>query len=247
MNAYETDHTLLTVNDDGTYPLTARHLLVVHTFEGRDLDALAMARYQSTPAAGGSYHIVIDADGVSCRENDDEYIPWAANFTGNRAGFHFSLAGRAAFTREQWLARPKQLATLARILRAYSEARAIPLRKLTPAEVRVKGIGVCGHGDISEAWAESDHTDPGPAFPWDHVLDLAAHPPAPPREEDPDMPLTPRQAHQLDDVTGQLTGSPEPGAFPGYPQLGDRTPVDALAVIGTHLGITGFFDPHAKP
>ncbi len=39
--------------------------------------------------------MVIDADGVTARENDDAYIPWAAMFTVNRAAFHFSLAGRA--------------------------------------------------------------------------------------------------------------------------------------------------------
>ena len=54
------------------------------------------------------------------------------------------------------------------------------------------------------------------------------------------------QSHQLADVTGQLTGSPTPGEFPGWPQLGNRTPVDALAVIGEHLGLPGFYDPRTR-
>ncbi|QOC56043.1 lysin A, glycosyl hydrolase domain [Gordonia phage Clown] len=33
-------------------------------------------------------------------------------------------------------------------------------------------------------------------------------------------------------------------SFPGWPQLGNRTVVDALAAIGTALGIPGFYDPH---
>ncbi|QMU18995.1 hypothetical protein [Gordonia rubripertincta] len=32
-------------------------------------------------------------------------------------------------------------------------------------------------------------------------------------------------------------------SFPGWPQLGHRTVVDALAAIGTALGIPGFYDP----
>lgn len=173
-NAFKCDLDILTTNDDGV-ATSPRRLLAVHTFEGQDLDARAMANYQLNPSAGGSYHLVIDRDGVTARENDDEFIPWAARSTGNRAGFHFSLAGRAAMTRDEWLARPKQLAKLAEILAAYSREYGIPLVRLTAAEVRAGKSGVCGHAEISDAWRESDHTDPGKGFPYDHVLDLAAH------------------------------------------------------------------------
>ncbi|MFR9919940.1 N-acetylmuramoyl-L-alanine amidase [Corynebacterium striatum] len=174
-NAFKCDLDILTTNDDGI-ATSPRRLLAVHTFEGQDLDARAMANYQLNPSAGGSYHLVIDRAGVTARENDDEFIPWAAMPTGNRAGFHFSLAGRAAMTRDEWLARPKQLAKLAEILAAYSREYGIPLVRLTAAEVRAGKSGVCGHAEISDAWRESDHTDPGKGFPYDHVLDLAAHP-----------------------------------------------------------------------
>ncbi|HCD1553129.1 TPA: N-acetylmuramoyl-L-alanine amidase [Corynebacterium striatum] len=170
-NAYKTTHTLLTANDDGI--AGTRRLLAVHTFEGQDLDAVAMARYQQSPAAAGSYHLVIDRDGASARENDDEYIPWAAMYTGNRAAFHFSLAGRAAMTRDEWLARPAQLETLAQVLAAYSKAYGIPLIRRDAADLARGAWGVCGHADISGAWHESDHTDPGPGFPFDVVIDRA--------------------------------------------------------------------------
>lgn len=59
------------------------------------------------------------------------------------------------------------------------------------------------------------------------------------------------------DIRAQLTGArdlvyvdndPKKGvdfarSFPGWPQLGGRTAVDALAAIGAALGIPGFFDP----
>ncbi|HAT6525544.1 TPA: N-acetylmuramoyl-L-alanine amidase [Corynebacterium striatum] len=171
-NAFICDHEILTSNDDGL-ATSPRRLLAVHTFEGRDLDAVAMARFQQQLSAGGSYHMVIDADGVTARENDDAYIPWAAMFTGNRAAFHFSLAGRASMSREEWLARPKQLDTLARVLAAYSTAYGIPLIKRDGKGVARGEWGVCGHADISAAWRESDHTDPGAKFPYDYVLKLA--------------------------------------------------------------------------
>lgn len=171
-NAFKCDVDILTSNDDGkaTRP---RRLLCVHTFEGRDLSAEAMAHYQLNPAAGGSYHIVIDRDGNTARENDDNYIPWAAMYTGNRRAFHFSLAGRAAMTRGEWLARPKQLEKLAQILAAYSMRCAIPLLRLSANDVKAGQMGVCGHAEISEAFHESDHTDPGKNLPYDFVIERA--------------------------------------------------------------------------
>lgn len=45
------------------------------------------------------------------------------------------------------------------------------------------------------------------------------------------------------DARAQLTGSTEVGKYPGWPQLGGRTVVDALAAIGEKLGLDGFKDP----
>lgn len=240
---FQTHETDLSTNDDGLRAGAPR-LLVVHTFEGQDLDVARMMDYQSgrlPHQRTGSYHVVIDADGRSGRENDNEYIPWSGGWNGNRAGLQVSLSGRAAFTRAQWLARPAQLKELARWLAHEGREQAIPLLKVVgvgKSTVR----GVCGHVDLSHAWPnDTDHTDPGPGFPWDHVLQLARDD-APPTTGRQDT-MDPYKAHQLADVTEQLTGSPKPGEFPGWPQLGGRTLVDALAVIGAERGIPGFYDP----
>jgi len=50
----------------------------------------------------------------------------------------------------------------------------------------------------------------------------------------------------LRDVKAQLTGAPGLGSYPGWPQLGGRTVVDALAAIGAKLGIDGFADLKAQ-
>ena len=42
------------------------------------------------------------------------------------------------------------------------------------------------------------------------------------------------------DIRQQATGGRDAGEYPGWPQLGGRTVVDALAIIGEHLGIVGF-------
>lgn len=197
---YETTITDLSTNDDGLRAHPPR-LLVVHTFEGNpDITAAAMADYQSGRMAHqrtGSYHVVIDGRGISCRENDDEYIPWAAGFNGNRAGLHVSLAGQAAFARDHWLSRTAQLAELGRWLAHSARLHGIPLEVATIDGIRTNGRGVCSHADISRAWPLSqfprtgtDHTDPGAGFPWDVVLDLArgGTPPPPPGNVPPPPP-----------------------------------------------------------
>lgn len=242
MAQFPTTITDLSTNDDGVRSGPPR-LLVIHTFEGQDLPVERMTDYQSgrlPHQRTGSYHVVIDADGRSGRENDNEFIPWAAGWTGNRIGLHVCLSGRAAFTRAQWLARPAQLDTLARWLAHESRENAIPLDLAAVAAIRGNGRGVSTHALIAQAFPrETDHTDPGPGFPLDHVLDLARgiNRPKPPTKGND---MTPEQAHQLSDVNGQLTGSPEPGTFPGWDQLGGRTLVDAVATIGAHLGLDGF-------
>lgn len=52
--------------------------------------------------------------------------------------------------------------------------------------------------------------------------------------------MTPEQAQELTETRHQLAGPSRPGEFPGWPQLGGRTVVDALAAIGENLGIEGF-------
>lgn len=168
-NAYQCDIDMLTANDDGIRDRPPR-VIYIHTFEGRDLDAAAMARYQLSPDAGGSYTIVIDADGGTARENDDNYIPWAAGWTANRNGHHICLAGQAAFTRDQWLDRSAQLDKLADVIAAYCAAYGYPPIMRWAGDLAAGKWGVSTHAQAAAAWHETDHTDPGAAFPMDDVL-----------------------------------------------------------------------------
>lgn len=184
---FPTDLTDLTTNDDGIRGHAPR-LLVVHTFEGPDIPIERMMDYQSgrlPHQRTGSYHVVVGADGRTGRENDDQFIPWAAGWTGNRIGLHVSLMARASLTRDQWLERTAQLDALARWLAHTSRQYAIPLQPCPVSEIAGTGRGVVSHADLSRAFPhETDHTDPGPNFPWSHVLELAGNgdprPPAAP-------------------------------------------------------------------
>lgn len=55
--------------------------------------------------------------------------------------------------------------------------------------------------------------------------------------------LAPDERQSIDDIREQLTGARTPGLYIGWPQLGGRTLVDAVAKIGAALQIPGFQDP----
>lgn len=190
-NAFKCDHDILTSNDDGRRQGLIKRIYI-HTFEGRDLDAIAMARYQLSPAAGGSYHIVIDVNGMTARENDDDYIPWSAGYKANRDGIHISLAGQAAFSRDTWLGRTRQLDKLADVVAAYCKAYGVPAVYRNADDLKADRWGISTHADAAIAWRETDHTDPGKGFPMDVLVDKVNQrlhptpvPPPPPAPVEP--------------------------------------------------------------
>lgn len=241
---FKADIDILTNNDDGKR-VSPAPLFAVHTFEGNPfISADAMARYQLSPSAGGSYTGVIDRRGRTARENDDNYIPWAAMYTGNRLARHWSLAGRAAQSREEWLEQDDQLTALARVLAHDHREYGTDLRLLTVDEVRRaktdKSItGVCGHSHISRAFGESDHTDPGTNFPFDVVIAKAKALISPPTPQGDTM--TPEDRALLIEtrdlcraIRDQLTGEHGRG---GWPQGGKRTLYDLTAAIAEIEGV----------
>lgn len=180
-------------------------LLVPHTAEGI-LNAEDLRRFlDNNPSA--SAHAISDASTLLSDLVPDERAAWTAGPTGNSVGLHIEQCAFVAMSREQWLSESdvnvwvpwlndgrgafrlvrspmSMLRNTARWLRVKSDKWGIPLVKLSPAEVRAGRAGVCGHGDVSAAWGETDHTDPQPNYPWDIVLALAAGDAVDDEEED---------------------------------------------------------------
>lgn len=149
-------------------------VVVIHTIEiaERADSAESAARWFARPAAQVSAHYAVDADSVvQCVREQD--IAWHAR-GGNQNSIGIELAGRAAQGAREWddaysRAMLRRAATLtAEICGRY----AIPLRRIG-APGLVKGLrGITGHADVSRAFGQSDHWDPGPAFPWQRFLGL---------------------------------------------------------------------------
>ena len=130
------------------------------------------ARYFTDPNSGGSAHTVSDTSRL-LRCVAENMVAWHAPPNDNSLGNE--IAGQAWYTREQWLSSDVRMAWERCAHEEAAQARRwdVPVRKLTVDEVRAGKRGFCGHVDKSQAFGQSDHTDPGPNFPWDIFMDRA--------------------------------------------------------------------------
>lgn len=96
----------------------------------------------------------------------DANIAWHAPPNPHSIGIE--ICSEVTYTREQWLSPQVWPAVLraAQRTRELCQRHDIPLKKIGPADLLSGARGICGHVDVSQAWHQSTHTDPGPNFPW---------------------------------------------------------------------------------
>ncbi|OZF40742.1 hypothetical protein CH296_00350 [Rhodococcus sp. 14-2496-1d] len=152
--------------------------LAIHTQQARS-SAANLANFLGNSANQVSYNAIADERETVLIVPYDQN-PWAASNANSRAD-HFCFAGSfAEWTREQWLDPGKDADGVNQDLMMWrgaawlaerSIARDIPLVYVGKAGVDAGIRGVVGHVDFG-AWG-GGHTDPGPNFPWDVLIDRA--------------------------------------------------------------------------
>lgn len=166
--------------------------IVWHTMEVDELPDRAenTAAYFANPGDGRevSSHYCVDSNSaVQCVDEDD--TAWTVgNRAGNNRGINFELAGRAAQTRAQWTDDySRRLLAVAAPIAAHAMKRwHIPNRWCTQADLKALRPGHTTHNALRIAYGGTTHTDPGPGFPTDLVMQLVGHI----LEGDTDMPLS---------------------------------------------------------
>lgn len=133
--------------------------------------ATNVARYFQSAAAGGSAHYTVDPGEVvaSVREN---VIAHHAPPNARSIGVELCDPQKGRVDRWRDEEHEEMLRRAAVLVREVAKRWDVPLRQLTVAEVRAGKRGICGHVDVSKAFRQSDHTDPGGAFPWAHFMAL---------------------------------------------------------------------------
>lgn len=120
---------------------------------------------------------------------DPSMGPYAAP-PRNKDWKHVCMPGVAAQTREQWLdpLSRNHISGVAKFIYDAHIEDGIPLLRIKANELLAGDRGYCGHGDVTLAWGDSTHTDPGPNFPWDvlaaDIQSLFPAPPTPPEDDD---------------------------------------------------------------
>lgn len=144
-------------------------LIVIHDMEypERPNGAEWCAAYfagKNAPKASAHYYVDNNSVVQGVRDKD---VAWAAP-GANHDGIQIEHAGYAAQSRAEWLdAYSKaELKRSAKLVAQLCHKYEIPIRRLRPIDLRNGKRGICGHRDVNAAFHESDHSDPGPNFPW---------------------------------------------------------------------------------
>ncbi len=118
-----------------------------------------------------SAHVCVDTTNiVQCVHDND--IAYAAP-GANADGLQIEMAGFGAQSREAWLDEfgLAIVTNAANVAAQYCAKYGIPPVRLTNAQLADKSQrGIVSHGQVSEVFKGSDHTDPGPNFPWPEFL-----------------------------------------------------------------------------
>ena len=171
--------------------------------------ALQVASYFTDPASGGSAQYVSDpGEIVQCvRESE---ISWNAPPNPHTIGWEFCDMvdwdphyPNGFASQEEWNKRwdlplwDDMLRLGASAVRAKCLQYNVPMVRLGPAQLLAGQRGICSHLDVSQAWHQTDHHDPGTTFPWARFMALVTDtaptpapssaptpPPAPPTGDD---------------------------------------------------------------
>lgn len=133
--------------------------------------ARKIAAYFQTQHAGGSAHYVVDAaETFQCVY--DNTIAWHAPPNQHSIGIEMcDMPSRVSFLRWRTVPGRAVLERTARLTAELCLAYGVPIRKLTVAQVKAGRMGICGHTDVSRAFHQSSHWDPG-AFPWRRFISM---------------------------------------------------------------------------
>lgn len=133
--------------------------------------ARAVARYFQSAGAGGSAHYTVDPGEVVASVRESVVAYHAPPNTGS-IGIELCDPQKGPASRWGDDSHQAMLRRAAVLVRQVAARWDVPLRRLTVEQVRAGKRGVCGHVDVSNAFGQTDHSDPGRGFPWDEFMHL---------------------------------------------------------------------------
>lgn len=171
------------------------HRVVIHATVSpcKPGGARDIAAYFRSPSAGGSAHYVVDP-GEDVQACYDSAIAWHAPPNNNSLGVELCDPMTGPGARWSDKSHRAMLEIAAKLVAQLCLAYDVPIRRIDVADLKAGRHGICGHADVSDAWHQSDHWDPGDAFPWEQFMALVRRAA---REFDPPTPV-PRDPNPVD-------------------------------------------------
>jgi hypothetical protein len=161
-------------------PRTVTQMIVIHATDNT-ASAESEAAYATRRPDRTSAHIYVDNDSA-VRALPMGNVAYGCYPTGNLRSIQFELTGLSNHISDATMRQAAPL--VAEVCHAYG----IPIRKIGPNELVAGTKGICGHGDVTAAWHQGDHTDPGASFPWSTFIGYVQAAATPPTPEPPPTP-----------------------------------------------------------
>jgi hypothetical protein len=144
------------------------------TFHNTSNPRNASAKDEATYAkrrTDASAHFYVDGTEVIQALNTDLGAGHAGSGWPNEHCIAYEITGQNSWTRDRWLKDVAWEAMAAQVARDCKHW-GIPARWLTVAQLKAGERGFSTHDDCRKAFGGTDHTDPGPQFPKQHLIDL---------------------------------------------------------------------------
>lgn len=129
------------------------------------------ATYATRRTDDVSSHFYCDSDSV-VQSLDTDVKAWhAGSSQGNDNAVAVEITGTNSWTRQHWLDSVAWV-KLGAVLAQVCQHDGIAVRRASVSEMQSnpKVKAFYGHDDMRRAWGGTDHTDPGPNFPWDRLF-----------------------------------------------------------------------------
>lgn len=133
-------------------------MIVIHATDNT-ASAKNEAGYASHRADRISAHFYID-DTTIYQSLLTDHVAYGCYPQGNSRSIQLELCGRS-----NRLSGAVQRRAAKLVARLCIDNK-IPVYHVGPVGLRAGVKGICGHGDVTKAWGQGDHTDPGANFNW---------------------------------------------------------------------------------
>ena len=152
------------------YGTSTKYAIAIHC-TANTAPARNEASYATRRTDGVSAHFFVDDREVIQSLDTADVAGHAGSWQGNQYSIAVEITGLTSWSRQRWLdsvAWDKLGAVLAAVARHHN----IPPVRVTVEQMKAnpRVRGAYDHNQMRLAWGGTDHVDPGPNFPWDHLL-----------------------------------------------------------------------------